>query len=150
MLDRALTRCRDKTDCSIQCIQDDIREVTLKDDTYDCVFAAAVFHHLRGTHEWVSVFNAVYKSMKKGGALFISDLICHDHDAIDALMWDRYGDYLIQLNGEAYKQTVFDYIEEEDSPRSVMFQCDLLKKVGFSYVDVLHKHALFSAIVAIK
>ena len=65
-------------------------------------------------------------------------------------MWDRYGDYLIQLNGEAYKQTVFDYIEEEDSPRSVMFQCDLLKKVGFSYVDVLHKHALFSAIVAIK
>ena len=64
-------------------------------------------------------------------ALFISDLICHDHDAIDALMWDRYGDYLIQLNGEAYKQTVFDYIEEEDSPRSVMFQCDLLKKWGF-------------------
>ena len=44
----------------------------------------------------------------------------------------------------------FDYIDREDSPRPVTFQLDLLRSVGFTSVDVLHKNSAFAAFGAVK
>ena len=55
-----------------------------------------------------------------------------------------------ELKDEAYRDQVFAYIEKEDTPRSLMFQLDLLREVGFSQVDVLHKNACFAAFGAVK
>jgi len=65
-------------------------------------------------------------------------------------MWQRYADYLHQLGGEEYQQKVFADIAKEDSPRPVTFQLDLLRKVGFEKVDLLHKTSCFAAFGAIK
>jgi tRNA (cmo5U34)-methyltransferase len=65
-------------------------------------------------------------------------------------MWDRYGDYLESAGGPEYKAKVIDYIDVEDSPRSLSYQMELMKKVGFSTVDVLHKNSCFAAFVGIK
>ena len=71
-------------------------------------------------------------------------------DSQKALMWERYGDYLTTLQGEAYRDRVFAYIEEEDTPRPLMFQLDLLRDVGFDHVEVLHKNSCFAAFGAVK
>jgi tRNA (cmo5U34)-methyltransferase len=60
-------------------------------------------------------------------------------------MWKRYGAYLESLGGEEYRRKVFDYIDREDSPRPVTYQLDLLRRVGFAEVDVLHKNSCFAA-----
>ena len=60
-------------------------------------------------------------------------------------MRHRYGKYLAQLKDEAYRDQVFAYIEREDTPRSLMFQLELLRAVGFSKVEVLHKNSCFAA-----
>ncbi|OPZ67686.1 MAG: hypothetical protein BWY82_02737 [Verrucomicrobia bacterium ADurb.Bin474] len=65
-------------------------------------------------------------------------------------MWRRYGDYLERIGGPEYRQKVFDYIDREDSPRPLTFQLDLLRKVGFRTVDILHKNSCFAAFGAIK
>jgi tRNA (cmo5U34)-methyltransferase len=65
-------------------------------------------------------------------------------------MWSRYGDYLSKLGGEAYRARVFDYIEKEDSPRSLPFQLDLLKATGFTGYDVLHRNSVFACYFAVK
>lgn len=65
-------------------------------------------------------------------------------------MWKRYGDYLVTKGGEDYRVEVFDYIDQEDSPRSTTFQLELLKRVGFTSVDILHKNSCFSAFDAVK
>ena len=49
-----------------------------------------------------------------------------------------------------FKDKVIDYIEKEDSPRSVTYQLDLLRKVGFTHVELLHKNSCFAAFGAIK
>ena len=41
-------------------------------------------------------------------------------------------------------------IEEEDSPRPVTYQLDLLRKVGFDRVELLHNNTCFAAFGAIK
>jgi tRNA (cmo5U34)-methyltransferase len=41
-------------------------------------------------------------------------------------------------------------VEHEDSPRPLLFQLDLLRKVGFAEVDVLHKNSCFATFGAVK
>ena len=45
---------------------------------------------------------------------------------------------------------VFAYVEKEDTPRPLVYQLDLLRRVGFAQVEVLHKHVYFAAFGAVK
>ena len=65
-------------------------------------------------------------------------------------MWARYGDYLVGLRDAAYRDHVFAYVQEEDTPRSLLFQVDLLRSVGFQAVEILHKNSCFAAFGAIR
>ena len=150
MLDRALQRISEATTANVTVIQADIRKVRLGEERFDIILAAAVFHHLRTDAEWHDVFAKCYAALRPGGSLWISDLIEHANPAVQALMWQRYGDYLAGLKDEAYRDHVFAYVEKEDTPRSLQYQIDLLRSVGFSAVEVLHKNGCFAAFGAIK
>jgi tRNA (cmo5U34)-methyltransferase len=150
MLERARERVSQATRGSVAAVQGDIREIQLTNGKFDIILAAAVLHHLRADREWESVFAKLHAGLRPGGSLWIADLIQHDQPAIQALMWQRYGDYLTQFKDEAYRDHVFAYVEREDTPRSLLFQIDLLRKVGFRHIEVLHKHCCFAAFGAIK
>jgi tRNA (cmo5U34)-methyltransferase len=150
MLDRALQRLSPLTTGNIAAWQGDIRHLALEPDSFDIILAAAVFHHLREDAEWEAVFGKCYAALKPGGSLWISDLIAHDDPAVQAVMWQRYGEYLTGLKGEAYRDQVFGYIEQEDTPRPLLYQLHLLKQAGFRSVEVLHKNAMFAAFGGIK
>jgi len=45
---------------------------------------------------------------------------------------------------------VFAYIEKEDTPRSLIYQLELLRSTGFRAVEVLHKNSCFAAFGAVK
>jgi tRNA (cmo5U34)-methyltransferase len=150
MLDRAVERVSRATSGQVTALQGDIRELSPGRAQFDLICAAAVLHHLRETAEWRKVFAKLHAALRAGGSFWISDLIEHSDARVQALMWERYGDYLAQLKGGAYRDQVFAYIAQEDSPRSLMFQLDLLRAVGFSEVEVLHKHSCFAAFGAMK
>jgi tRNA (cmo5U34)-methyltransferase len=150
MLTRAEQRIRPATTGTITTRQTDIRTLDLGAEQFDLILAAAVFHHLRTDAEWETVFAKCFRALKPGGSLWISDLIEHSTEAIQALMGARYGDYLTQLRGEAYRDHVFAYIAQEDTPRPLLFQLDLLRKVGFTHVEILHKNSLFAAFGGLK
>jgi tRNA (cmo5U34)-methyltransferase len=65
-------------------------------------------------------------------------------------MRKRYGEYLTALRNEQYRDQVFDYIDREDTPRTLIYQIDLLRRTGFRAIDVLHKNAVFAAFGAVK
>lgn len=150
MLDRAVERIRPVTSGQITAIQSDIRELNLGEAQFDIITAAAVLHHLREDSEWEAVFRGCYLALKPGGSLWISDLIEHSTAAIQAMMWARYGDYLTQFKNETYRDQVFDYVTQEDTPRPLLFQLDLLRSVGFRQVEILHKNSCFAAFGGIK
>lgn len=150
MLDRAVERVNTVTTGRITIHQADVRELDLGKSQFDIIMAAAVFHHLRDDEEWRGVFTKCYVALKPGGAIWISDLIEHATPTLQSLMWERYGDYLTQFKDRAYRDTVFAYVAQEDTPRPLMFQLDLLRSVGFGRVEVLHKNSCFAAFGAIK
>ncbi|WP_205503207.1 class I SAM-dependent methyltransferase [Rufibacter psychrotolerans] len=150
MLERAQERVRAETTGTVELLQGDIRQIEFPQNHFDIILAGAVLHHLREEAEWRLVFEKLYRSLRPGGSLWISDLVAHDAPQINQLFWQRYADYLTQVGGEDYKDHVLAYIEKEDSPRSVTFQLDLLRQVGFRQVELLHKNACFAAFGAIK
>jgi len=150
MLDRAKQRVTPATRGTVVTIQGDVREIELGEGEFDIVVAAAVLHHLRGDAEWEAVFAKLYRCLKPGGSLWISDLIEHSSRPIQEMMWARYGAYLTNLKNEAYRDTVFAYVAQEDTPRPLLYQVDLLRRVGFREVDVLHKNSVFAAFGATR
>jgi tRNA (cmo5U34)-methyltransferase len=149
MLDRACQRIAEAgvVATALQC---DIREASLPVESFDVAVAAATLHHLRDDDEWVRVFSAVYTALKPGGSFWISDFIAHEPSGLQELMQQRYGEYLVALKGLAYRDHVFAYIEAEDTPRTLPWQLDLLARIGFRAVEVLHKNTCFAAFGAIK
>ena len=150
MLTRASERIRAVSTGEINAVQGDIRELVFPAGQFDVILAAAVLHHLRGEDEWRSVFSKFHHILKPGGSVWIVDLIEQSTEAVQALMWERYGEYLTEFKDQAFRELVFGYIENEDTPRPLIFQLDLLQEVGFEQIEILHKHNLFAAFGAIK
>ena len=150
MLDRAAERVAPHTAGTVQTFQADFRAAKLPTEHYDVIIAAAVLHHLRDDWDWRIAFEKIYALTASGGSVWITDLVTHEHEAVHAFMWERYGKYLESLDGPAYREKVFAYIEKEDSPRPVTYQLDLLKQVGFDHVEILHKNSCFAAFGALK
>lgn len=145
MLDRAVERLGRGQVGRITCHQADIRELELPHGSFDIVMAAAVLHHLRSDAQWRQVFANVRRSLKPGGSFWIADLVRHDDPRVEQLQWRRYGEYLQSLGGADYRDQVFAYVEREDTPGSLIAQLDLLRSVGFTTVEVLHKNGCFAA-----
>lgn len=79
------------------------------------------------------------------------DLVAHEDAAVQAIMWQRSGEYLEGFRDAAYRDHVFAYHRgQEDSPKSVTWQVDRLRAAGFARVDVLHKNGCFAAFGAVK
>lgn len=150
MLDKAFERVSEVTTAKVETIQGDIRDIELPKKHYDIILAGAVLHHLREDSDWEMVFQKLFESLTPGGCFLISDLLIQENEAVNRLTWKMYANYLKQLGGEEYQQKVFDYIEKEDTPRSMTYQLGLMKKVGFSSVEILHKNACFGAFAGIK
>jgi len=150
MLNKAKERVKEATKGKVEIIQGNILELDLPKAEYCVAFAGAVLHHLRTDEDWETVFESIYQSLKPNGSFWICDLISHGIPSIQHLFERNYGEFLESLGGTEYKQHVFDYIAKEDTPRSVLFQTDLLKKAGFRQVEILHKNSCFAAFGAIK
>jgi tRNA (cmo5U34)-methyltransferase len=150
MLDRAVERVTPATSGRVTALQGDVRELELGQSQFDFILAAAVLHHLHDDEEWKRTFTTFHHLLKPGGSIWIVDLVTHSVPRLHELMWGRYGRYLTDFKDEGYRDEVFAYIEQEDTPRPLMYQIDLLREVGFTQVEILHKNSCFAAFGGIK
>lgn len=151
MLDRALHRVGAETNGKVDVHKGDFRSVDLGARKFDVIIATAVLHHLRDDGDWEAAFSRLYGLLNEGGSLWVFDLVQQSDPDLRAYFYhDLYGNYLTSLKDKSYRDHVFAYIEKEDSPRSLMYQLNLLEKVGFKRVDVLHKNLCFASFVGFK
>lgn len=150
MLDRARERVTSQTSGEVTCLQGDVREVELGASRFDIVLASAVLHHLRTDEEWHDVFRKLHRCLKPHGSLWVFDLVFSSIPGVQQLQWRRYGAYLESLRDAEYRDHVFAYIEQEDTPRPLSFQLDLMRNAGFTDVDVLHCNTCFAAFGGVR
>jgi tRNA (cmo5U34)-methyltransferase len=150
MLNRAQERISQAGCSNLKCIQGDIREIDLEKENFDIILSAAVLHHLRNDQEWEQVFQKCYSALSPGGSWWIFDMLEGASKPLHQILWRRYGEYLSNLKDEKYRDHVFAYIEKEDTPRPLMHQLELLRRVGFDCIEVLHKNSCFAAFGGVK
>jgi len=150
MLDRAAQRVADATTGRVETVQADVRDAELGEEQYDIIMAAAVLHHLRDDEQWEAVFYKIFRALRPGGSFWVSDLIEQSHPQVQALTMRRYSGYLVSLRDVSYRDAVFDYIDKEDTPRPMMYQLELMRRVGFVDIDILHKHGCGAAFGGVK
>lgn len=150
MLTRAQQRVTQAGAARVTTHHSDLRALNFTPQTFDCILAGAVLHHLRDEADWKSTFAQLHRWLKPNGRLYVADLANFDLPDVQEIMWNRYGDYLATLGGEDYREKVFAYVDKEDSPRSLPFQLDLLKSTGFSRYDILHRNSVFACYFAVK
>lgn len=150
MLERANERLSAEIRSEIRLFEGDFRTLQLEESSYDVIIAAAVLHHLRDDADWESAFRKIYDLLRPGGSFWVTDLVIQENQKVNALMWKRYGSHLEKIGGIEYRKEVFEYIDKEDSPRSLTFQLELMRRAGFQSVEVLHKNSCFAAFGAIK
>ncbi len=156
MLERARQRVSAATTGVVTTLQQDVREAHFAPESFDIVLAAAVLHHLRTDQQWRQVFASILRWLRPGGSFWIFDMVEHSSPTVQQAMWLRYGDYLSGLKGgggaagEKYRDSVFAYIEAEDTPKPLLWQIKLLVDVGFVDLEILHKNGPFAAFGARK
>jgi tRNA (cmo5U34)-methyltransferase len=150
MLSRAESRLRAVGVTKVTTHQSDLRKLHFAGHSFDAILAGAVLHHLRDDNDWADVFAKMHRWLRPGGRLYVADLVTFDDPGVNAMMWDRYGRYLESLGGAAYREKVFGYIAQEDSPRSLPYQLERLRAAGFSSWDVLHRNSVFACYYGVK
>jgi tRNA (cmo5U34)-methyltransferase len=135
---------------SVELHTGDLRQLDFPAGTFSCILAGAVLHHLRDEADWEREFARFQVWLKPGGRLYVADLVTFDLPDVQEMMWARYARYLEGLRGPGYRENVFAYVDREDSPRSLPFQLDLLRQVGFRSYDVLHRNSVFACYVGQK
>ena len=150
MLDRAVSRVTAATSGWVRPLQSDLRDLSLEPASVDMILAGQVLHHLRDDDDWRRAFEKFHRWLRPGGTLLVADFVTFDAAGIQDFMLARYAAHLEAFGGAEYRDKVLAYCEVEDSPRSVRYQLDLLRSVGFHEYDVLHRNALFAAYYARK
>lgn len=148
-----LTRARERISAAgveVETHHRDVREVEFPEGSFDIIVAAAVLHHLREETEWEAVFRNLSRWLRPAGALWVFDLMAHEIPAVEAIQRERYAEYLRSVGGEEYAAGILGYVEEEDSPRPLTYQLDLMKANGFTRIDVLLKNAAFAAFGGVR
>ncbi|QDU34484.1 ubiquinone/menaquinone biosynthesis methyltransferase [Poriferisphaera corsica] len=150
MLQTAEKSLAKRTSGIIKTHAQDIRKLSLKENHYDVILCSLVLHHLRHEREWLDTYKQLHTALRPGASLFVFDLVDITSSSIHQDAYTRYGQYLSKTVDDEYRDFVFDHIKQEDTPRSLLWQIDQLRAIGFSEVDILHKHLCYAAFNAIK
>ena len=141
-----LERARLRLGASVESVHAaDIRTLDFEPGSFDILLAAAVLHHLRSPAEWERVFAGFHRWLRPGGSLWVFDLVAHESAAVQQFFWERYGRFLEAQGGRAHSEKVFAYVEKEDTPATLAYQLELLRRTGFTGIEVLHKNLCFAA-----
>jgi tRNA (cmo5U34)-methyltransferase len=150
MLNVAKSRVQKMISGEVQILQSDFREAVFENNDYDIITAATTLHHLRTEEEWELVFTKIYQALKPGGSFWISDIIIDEQVEMDQFMNKGWFNWIENTHGMDKLIHTKEQFQREDTPQTLNFQLDLMKKVGFKTTHILHKHYNFAAFGAIK
>jgi tRNA (cmo5U34)-methyltransferase len=150
MLERARERVGGAIPGRAEFLEGDLRTAALPEGKFDVAVAAAVLHHLRDDADWELGFSRIHSCLKVGGVLLVSDLIRHENPKLEAVFKVRHEAFLRETLGDAEAERIMRSIAASDTPSPLEYQFDLLRRVGFREVALLHKNLVFAAYCAVK
>ncbi|MDD2786235.1 MAG: class I SAM-dependent methyltransferase [Patescibacteria group bacterium] len=130
MIEQGKTRLRDNLS-HVHFIEQDIKDLELKEKHYDAGVAVLSVHHLTGEQK-KELFKKIFNHLKSGGIFVLGDIVKFDSEKETIAKEEEWRAFLIKNLGTKEGQYWFDNYKEEDLPSSVNEQLQWLRDAGFS------------------
>ncbi|MDA3881191.1 MAG: class I SAM-dependent methyltransferase [Prolixibacteraceae bacterium] len=150
MVQTAQKRVKEITSGKVTTMQGDYRNLELGENSFDIITAGTTLHHLRGDDEWELVFEKIFRALKPGGSFWINDIVISETNEINEIMLSGWLSILKKQVSKTEVEMYMNRYETEDTPRTLSYQLELMKKIGFTKTILLHKHFNFAAFGGIK
>jgi len=111
---------------------------------YDVIVASMVLHHIE-KKEKTRFYRKVYRALANGGVFYIMDIFLSPDSHLQELYMDKWKAFM-KANGLPAKRTDDMIARHQREDRPVVFEDELsiLRKAGFSKVDVVLKYYNFA------
>jgi tRNA (cmo5U34)-methyltransferase len=111
---------------------------------YDAVVSSLTLHHLRRGQEKSGLYKKIYSGLRKGGVLYLADLVLGETDHLQRLNLEMWKGFLSQhLSAKGMNERRRRY-EREDRPFKLSEELAWLKQAGFRHIDVVWKYYHFA------
>lgn len=119
-------------------------------DKYELVVAGFSLHHCDEV-EKQSIFNNIYKSLKKGGVFSYSDLMISKTNPEHEELLSEWEKFVNKSFPDGEKWTwIMEHYEAFDKPTDYNMQIDYLRNAGFHNVETLFRKGYWTHIQTVK
>jgi tRNA (cmo5U34)-methyltransferase len=121
------------------------------DKQYDAVVSSLALHHLETLDDKLNFFKEIYSGIKDRGIFIDADNVIASTDSYQQKymeVWKKFMRW--NVSEEDVENIWIPKYYEEDRPVSLLDNLDMLKKAGFTSVDVVWKFYNFATFMALK
>ncbi len=150
MIEAAQNRLRGSPCANISYIHSSFQDLVDRDpisEEFDFVFSSLAIHHLLGKDK-VGLFRYVYDHLAAGGLFINYDVVLAPSEPLEGWyisFWKEFIDKQVDPSiGEKIQQVPLEYKRNPDNtPDTLEYQTEALKRSGFTNVDCYFKFGLF-------
>ena len=102
MLERATQRVREAGATTVRAHQADLRRPDFQEDSFDAICREPCCTTCATSLNGATFSGNLWRWLKRGGRLYVADLVTFDDPQVQALVWKRYGEYLEGIGGQDY------------------------------------------------
>lgn len=121
------------------------------EERFDLAVSVMVMHNIQTTARRQEVYEKIYSALNPGGAYVSVDIFKGECDLSQKLFMKYWRDFMLEsMPMDEVDGKWLALYKEKDKPLKMSEQLAMLKKAGFSSVDIIHKSMNFGLILALK
>ncbi len=135
----------------IEYIQTYFQTLVIEPESLDLVFAGLSLHHLKST-EKQDIFNNIFRWLRAGGVLTISDLFVNKRDQPfhDQVLKDWEAFARAHATTDEEWNWIMDHYRTYDYPDAYSDQLSWLRAVGFTHATIVWQEGPWGVVQAVK
>ncbi len=146
MIEMAKTKLKGYKDIEYWC--GDIRKYDYSRKP-DAVISSLVLHHLDKKNKKL-FYQKIFNALPKGGVFYTADFVLSPNKYLSRAYSGQWREFMRKSFSTAQIKDILTKHKDEDKPAELMFEIDLLRKVGFKDVDVAWKIYSFAVYGGVK
>jgi len=137
---KMLEIAKNKVGGDVHCIQADFNRFDFP-QAYDLAVSSLALHHLETDEAKFAFYQKIHAALHPGGMFINADIVLGSDEHLQKIYMAKWEAFMLKNlpAQEDLEKCLSDYYAE-DRPAELMTHLHMLRKIGFSAVDVIYKH----------
>ena len=120
-------------------------------EKYDLIVSSLALHHLENDADKMIFYEKIFYALNRNGIFMNIDVVLGSDDFIQELYMEKWKDFMkTNVSVEEINNKWLVNYYKEDRPTKLITHLEMLKKCGFSCVDVIYKYFNYAVYIGKK